>query len=871
MKPAAHRFALLLSLLRRFVLRYWARHWVKFALLIGIVALGSGSFLAIGLANRAAASSFDTFAQTVSGRSHITVTASTGALKFQDIRSARIALLDSDATLVPQLLATGKLVGSPDDATQNPDTSFTFIGIDLLAASNFLIRQDASETFIESFSELNPSEDGILQFYSESTTANRFGWDRSPTATFVFGDNLVELNWTNPIPQLETTQETESRVLVMDWNTLADLIKRPQQADRLDIVFIDERDRDLEIEKAVDQLKQRNPGYWVIETQDQRQNAGATMTQALRMNLRALSALSLLVALCLVFQAMDSTIARRQGEIAILHSIGVSAKLTRFLWLSDAAFIGVVGGGVGIFLGGLMARFSTNLVTETVDQLYHRTSNAGFALDPTEVAIAWALSIVACMAAGWWPARQAANAPLIESMREGAKRSSYSRSSYIYAGIILSILAWASLKIPPLEAANGHAIPVGGYALALLLIGVLTCFSCVFLELLGSLAKPFGYHYPALRLALSQFRKPVTRHRLALAGVTISVGMTASMVFMIGSFESTVRAWINSALNADLYVQSRASESMYDQTGIDPETIAEIRANAPIADSGTILKSSLRIGKLTTSLVGFDTGYLHRNDHTTWLQKPRNLPDLGSGQTALINETFSHRFKKSIGDSIGFNSPIGPVSFTVIGIFADYGNEGGSIGIDSARYIEITGNNTPVGLALHLKDSSKTERVIRSIEDRYPGLKAVSNRWLREESLRIFKRVFSITYALEIIGLFIAVAGLGSMLASLLIERRNEIGAMMRLGVSPKQLSKTILCEGLALATLGTLNGLVLGSLLGLVLVFIINRQSFGWTLQLDAPWLPLLALGVLALAGATLVSHLVGRWANQLQIQNEE
>lgn len=871
MSIARHQGPLLLSLLHRFVFRYWARHWFKFALLISIVALGSGSFLAIGLANRAAATSFDTFAQTVSGRSHITVTSSTGALNFRDLQAVRIALLDTEATLVPQLVANGRLVTRSESSIQKPETSFTFIGIDLLAASNFLIRQNANDSFIEGISRPDSPRDEGYPFYSEATTARHFGWELSQRATFVFGDELVELEWTRSIPRLEKTQETESRVLVMDWNKLAELVNRPEQTDRLDILFIDERDRSVEIEKALALLEQDNPGHWVIETQDQRQQAGATMTQALRMNLRALSALSLLVAICLVFQAMDSTIARRQGEIAVLHSVGVSASTTRLLWLSDAALIGIIGGGAGILLGGIMARFSTSLVSETVNQLYHRTSNTGFSLNTTEIMVAWSLSIAACIAAGWWPARQAANASVIETLRQGAKRSLYSRSIYIYATVLLSILAWISLHIPPLAAENGHAIPVGGYALALLLIGATTCLGCVLLESFGLVANPFGGHFPVLRLAFSQFRKPVTRHRLALSGVTISVGMTASMALMIGSFETTVRAWIHSALNADLYIQSRASESMHSQTRLNPETVADILADATIVESGRILKTSLRIDRLTTTLIGFDTEYLHRNDHTTWLQKPDNLLDLKSGHTALINETFAHRFSKSVGDSARFNTSIGPVSLTIIGVFADYGNEGGSIGIDSKRYIEITGERAPVGLALHLEDPSNADATIRRITERYPGLKVMSNRWLREESLRIFNHVFSITYALEILGLIIAVAGLGSMLASLLLERRNEIGAMIRLGLSPRQLSKTILCEGLALSALGTFNGLVLGSLLGLVLVFIINRQSFGWTLQLDIPWLPLMALTLLTMTGAAIISYLVGKWASRLQIQNEE
>ncbi len=860
---------LLLSLLHRFVLRYWIRHWLKLALLVGIVALGAGSFLSIGLANRAATNSFDTFAQAVSGRSQITITASAGSLSLADVQATRISLLDTEATLVPQLVANARLA-DPNTADAG-NANFTLIGIDLLAASNFLLRQNASSTFIADFDQPAPNELETPQFYSEASTAKRFGWDAESVASFVIADQIQELAWRAPLPRVEENPETESRVLVIDWQSLARLVQRPNQADRIDIVLPDQPDRSAKTAQAIQLLEASNPGHWIVETQDQRQKTGATMTQALRMNLRALSALSFLVAICLVFQAMDSAIARRQGEVATLHSIGVSTRLTRLLWLADAAFIGTVGGAAGVALGSVMAQFSTALVSETVDALYHRSANAGVHLDGSEIAIAWTLSILACLAAGWWPARQAAKAPLVETMRKGANRSSYSRTTYVIASLLLSLLALSCLYIPPLPAANGHGIPLGGYALALMLIGAIATLACLLLEGLGLVANRLGRKTASLRVALSQFRKPVTRHRLALAGVTISVGMTAAMVLMIGSFESTVRAWIGNALGADIYIQSRASASMRERAAIDPKTIAAILQRPGIEDSGTILSSPLRIETLSTSLIGLDTGYLQRHDHTTWLQAPESIRGLADSPTAIVNETFSQRFDKAVGDTIRFNSPTGSVALTVIGIFADYGNEGGSIGVDQARYRQITGQDAPIGLALHLKDPNQVDLMTRELSGEYPGLKVMTNRLLREESLRLFKRVFSITYALEVLGLSIAIAGLGSMLASLLIERRNEIGALIRIGLSPRQLAKTTLVEGLSLATLGTLAGLLLGSLLGLVLVFIINRQSFGWTLQLDIPWLQLAMLATLTLAGAAITSWLVGRWASNLPVQNEE
>lgn len=871
MNTRLQSLALVASLLHRFSLRYWLRHWPKLALLVAIVALGVGSFLAIGLANRAALASFDSFAQTVSGQSQIVVTSAAGALSVADAKALRIALLDTEAALFPHLVANARFLRPGDDPFNSP--VFTLIGADLMAASNFLVREQATASFWDSASNANNSPGSRpLGFYSQASTADTFGWVKDQSYPFVLNDQIHQLPWLGPLPQLPEAEETASRVLVIDWKQLQSMLARPGQLDRIDIAF-PRRSSASSILDTAALIRAANPGHWIIETAAERQRTGATMTQALRMNLRALSVLSLCVAVCLVFQAMDSAVARRQSEVSTLRSLGLSPGITKALWLTDAALIGALGGAAGTALGLLMARFSTALVSQTVATLYHRTGGgAPLQVSGSEIALAWSLALVACLAAGWWPARQAARAPLAETISQGNHRSSYSRSRYALAAAAFLVLSIAAYLVPPLRAANGHAIPVGGYALALALIGAVACLGCLCLDALGLFAGPACRRSPSLRLALSQFRQPVTRHRLALAGVTISIGMTAAMVFLIGSFESTVRSWIGATLQADLFLRSRAVASIHDESRLDPAILQALRNDPRIADSAAVAASPVRIENLPTQLLGYDTAYLDRVQHFTWLDRPANLLDLANGQNAVVNESFASRFQKSVGDQIAFNSAqAGPVSLRIIGIYADYGNEGGSLGVDLQRYAALTGDTQFRAFALHAADPSQIERLQRDIESAYPALNVATNRWVREETLRIFKRVFSITYALEILGLVISVAGLGSMLASLLIERRSEISALQRLGVSPSQIARSSLWEGLALAALGTVSGLALGGALGLVLIYIINKQSFGWTLAANLPIAELAGLVVLALAGAAIVSYFVGRWASRLPILHEE
>lgn len=858
------------SLLWRFGIRYWIRHWLKLLLLVSTVALGTGAFLAIGLANRASTQSFERFAQTVSGQSQLVVSPTLGNLNLSELQSIRRALLDTEATLVPQIIASARLSQRPDIPPE--ESVFTIIGMDLLAASNFLMRHGSTTTFLDpDAAGENPRSDRVPGLYAQAGTSAAFSWDRSSKISLFLVDQVIELPWAGELPSIQNDQQADSNVFVIDWRDLANLLTKPLHANRVDIIWTEDTLTDEELKRATQALEKANPGNWVIESQSQRQAAGATMTLALRMNLRALSVLSLLVAICLVFQAMDSTVARRQSEIATLHSLGVSTKTTQILWLADALLVGFLGGGLGLVFGHTMAKASTALIGQTINTLYYNTGSISHNYSTSEALTSWSLAMIFCILAGWRPARQAAKSPVIETIRQGSHRSAYTRKSYWIAAIGFLLLSVVAYSIPPIKAANGHAIPIGGYLLAITLIGLVTCLACLSLEFIGKWSRLMGSRFTTTRLAFSQFRLPVTRHRLALSGVILSVGMTASMIFLIGSFESTVRAWIGNTLQADLFIRPKSVSASHDIPGIRPEVVSELNSDPRTSDMGVIYRSAIRIENLPTQLIGFDSSYLNRIDHTTWVKRPQQLLDLQNGDTAIANEAFASRYQLTVGDSVDIPSAQGALRFRIIGIMADYGNENGSLGIDKTTFIKLSGQNRPSAIALHSKNPADIDAFARELRERHPALHVMTNRWLREETLRIFNRVFSITYALEAIGLLISVVGLGSMLASLLIERRSEISTLKRIGFDNQKIAISSLWEGLALAGLGILAGLILGCLLGLTLVFIINKQSFGWTLNVSIPWISLTGLSLLTASGAAIVSYFVGRWSANLPIISEE
>jgi len=168
-------------------------------------------------------------------------------------------------------------------------------------------------------------------------------------------------------------------------------------------------------------------------------------------------------------------------------------------------------------------------------------------------------------------------------------------------------------------------------------------------------------------------------------------------------------------------------------------------------------------------------------------------------------------------------------------------------------------------LSLVLTTGTDGEKLRAELKERYPGLAVFTNVHLRGEVMRIFRQTFSITYALEAIGVLVALVGLGITLASILAERQSELTTLRALGVTEGGIAALASWEGFVLALGGTLGGLLTSLALGGLLVYVINKQTFGWTLQLAIPVLPLALFGILVPLSGAGVAYFVGRYGADL------
>lgn len=860
--------------------------------LLGIVALGVGLVLSIRLANRAALASFAGFTQAVAGQSDWIATAHAGRIPADSLRDLRRFLGNEPVAILPIVETTGVRPAPPGAPRGWGRPTLRLLGVDIVALQNLTAVYSSARRLLDNpeAAEAGPSGDGAARFWSAlggapdlfvtAAFAERNALRVGDDLPLILQDAVVTFRIAGIVPRLDGQPEPPDNLAVADIAALQRLLGRGASVDRIEFLAEDGPDLERRREALRARLEAFAAGTWRIESPAQSRRSGETMTAAFRLNLTILSLIALLVGGLLIVEALDGAVVRRRQEIAILRSLGVPPRTIRLAWLVESGAVGLLGSAAGIVLGWIGAQAAVRLVGRTIDALYFTNATHAAALHPGETLLAVAAGVLVALGAGWGPAWAACRTPPAEMLPRGKAETGRSAATPWAAG--LACLATAALvwNAPPLPLDGGGRLPLGAYAACLAALVGAALLASAILPLLGRAARRWSGADPALRLAASRFGRLSGRHRLAVAGLVAAVGMTAAMTVMIGSFDTTMRRWIATSLQADLFVASDGAQSAGSDNRIRPETWRAIADDPDVARAAVLQAGPIRIDNVDTFLAGGDFDFLLGRGVMTWVAAPAAAPQPDT-VPAFASEAFTRRFARGggwrgpaplrPGDTVTVPTPGGPRTVVLAGVFADYGNERGSLVVPRDRYRDWFGTDEAATLTLLLREGADAVAVRDRLQAAHPGLRVHSQASLREQALAVFGQTFAITHALELIGLVVAVTGLALSMASVLLDRRAELGTLRALGMRRTEIARTAAWEGAGVALAGVTGGLLLSLALGWILVFGINRQSFGWTLQFDLPWVALAGLGAAVVATGFAVSWLVGRWSARLPADREE
>ena len=603
-------------------------------------------------------------------------------------------------------------------------------------------------------------------------------------------------------------------------------------------------------EAARSALQALLPAGVLIEAPAAAADQAANLSRAYRVNLTMLAAIALLTGGFLVFSAQALSVVRRRTEFAFLRALGL-ARHSLFAWLlAEGALVGLAGGLVGVILGHGLAWGALALLGGDLGAGYFSGLQPSLQFQPQVSAVYVALGLLAGIAGAWLPAREATTVSPARALKAGDEAALLGGRGHPWLGLALLGASLVACLIPPLD-----ALPIGGYlAVAFLLAGGVMLLPA----LAAGIARLLPQRGPVpARLAAARLGAAPGHAVVAAAGVLTSVALAAAMAIMVASFRDSVDQWLTQILPADLYLRAGLAKS---SGYLDEALQARISAVNGVDRSSFTRHDSLRLvsGEAPVALIARPLA-----------ADGSDLPLVGAVRTGAqpaiwISEAMHDIYGWRPGQQVTLPLAGKAVNLHVAGVWRDYARQTGAVMIDLDDYRRLTGDLLVNDAAISLAPGAAANQVAAALTALAgPGVLEIARPGeIRAISLRIFDRTFAVTYLLEAVAIAIGLAGVAASFAALAAARRREFGMLRHLGLTRRQIGWMLAQEGALAAGVGVFAGLLAGGAIGLVLIEVVNRQSFHWSMDLHVPWgsLAIFAAGLVALAA--LAAVLAGRQA---------
>ena len=795
------------------------------------VALGVASVVCIQILNRSSLAAFRGSIEAVSGEADFTILSRTPTLS---------------ETLYPKVLgAAGVAAAWPlcrlDVALADSAGIFLeVLGIDFFAP----VRMPWEGERGEDWSILD--QPGWAAVTPQ--LAKEMGWIVGDRFQVSSGSRSVKLTVSALVDFRRLTPFASSRLVVMDISQVQSLFARSGEIDQID-VRLDPAANPAEV--VADLRLRLGPSVQIL-TPEQRESTASDLLEAFRLNLTALSLISLFVGLFLVYSSTQALLVRRRAEFGVLRSLGATRTQVLSVILQEVLLIGVVGVVLGIPLGYWAAQANVDVVSATLSNLYLLAEIESLEIPLWIYLLAAVIGIGGAVAGALIPAldmsrRQirALLAPPILHQRVA------SLALPLFLGGVLTLVLtglWYQLY--------GWAWKPSGFVLGIAVLVVLPLSAPLFIRAITAAVPVRGF---GLGYSLKSLGARLQTTSFAVSSLAIAVSMLIGITFMIGSFRRTVDVWVGGTVKADIYVSTSSFRGRGIQATLDDHLVSSLSNLPGIRAVDRLRKLEVYSGDREIYLAGVDMSLvggearfplLHGDPLQAW-------PLLRQGKAVLIGETLAHKADLEVGDRLVVSAPGGEVRFPIVGVYYDYSPGKGLAVVDLEALGQHFGPGPAHSLALYLQAPEETERVVDQLKLRYAEtpLRFRSNRTLRQAVLKIFDQTFAITRLLQAMCLLIAVCGITLTLLILARERISELALYRAMGALRLQIFWVFVGKGLGIGLLGLALGLLGGVALAAILIFVINRAYFGWTIQVYWPWASLIQQSATILGAALLAS----------------
>ncbi|MDQ6619723.1 MAG: ABC transporter permease, partial [Pseudomonadota bacterium] len=796
-----------LMLLRMMVAGAWAQDRLRAFLALAAIALGVALGFAVQLINGTAVNELAQGVHALSGDADL------------QVRGARSGFAEA---LYPELARRGEIaVASPvvelDARVVGQEESLHVLGIDLFRA--VAIQPALLPRVTDRLDVLR--SDAVFLSAPAAQWLKRAAGERVDVQV---GSTVVSLRVAGMLGP-----EVRERLAVMDIAAAQLQFARLGTLSRIDL-----RVRPgCDIDEVVKGLSRALPPGVAATRPQTSIVAGASLSRAYRVNLDVLALVALFTGSLLVFSTQALAIVRRRPQLALLRVLGLRRRELVALLLAEGALLGLAGSVMGLAAGYGLARLALRVIGADLGSGYFRGVAPQLVADPLSAVILAMLGIAAALAGSALPALEAARAQPAHALKSGDEQRAFARLRPLRSGVVVLFAAGMAMLGPPIA-----DLPLLGYlSIALLLIGAL-----MLLPRLASWAwrvtptpRPAG-----IRLSLEQLRAAPAQATVSLASIVASVALMVSMAIMVHSFRNSLQSWLERVLPADLYVRAAPSG---DTGFLDPAAQTAITATPGVRRVDFIREQQVLIDPQRPRVVVLARDLDPTDPGRSFALIESSPPAVRSDMSAWVNEAAAALYGWHTGDVVRL--PLGghEEAFAIRGIWRDYARPQGAIVIERARYVALTGDRNATGAAVWAGGGVDLSQLKAALAGSLPGnsqLDIALPEDIRRMSLRAFDRTFAVTYALELAAVVIGLVGLSSAFGALVLARRREFGLLRHLGMLKREIAVMLASEGLLVSGVGMAVGLGLGFLMSLVLVYVVNRQSFHWGMELSVPWIPL-------------------------------
>ncbi len=831
-----------MRLFRLFILRHLGRERARSVSAVFGFALGIAVIVAIRMANASSLRGFESALDLISGKTSLEISAPGGV---DETRIPELSWLGDYGTVSPVVEADARVRAASGGEVVR------VLGVDILRDRTLrdyrLLdfgggRQPDSREFLEL----------LVDPHSIILTARfaaRFGLAAGQEVEITAGDRAQRFTVRGLLRDTGPAQALDGNVALMDVAAAQWVFASLGRLTRIDVRLKD----GIGVEEAERRIAPRLPAGMSADRPARRGREVEKMLAAFHFNLSALSYVSLLVGLFMIYNTVSVSVAARRQEIGSLRALGASRRTVLRLFLGEAAVLAVAGCGLGLLIAPYLARGAVALTSTTVSVLYRGVVSPPPGLGPWDAVLAFSVGLPLALFSASVPALEAARVPPADSVR-GADRLETRhrlRLRHLSVPALLLLAGWELARLGPVG-----GLPVFGFFSALFIVFGGAALTPLVLFLLARAGRR-----PLTRLlkvegmlAHANLSGSVPRLSVSVAALSLSLSMMVAIAVMVGSFRETVIYWVGQTLRADLYL-GPALHGAGRPAALSPEVVRTAAADPAVEAVDPFRREDAPFAGGTVTLGCSDFGVLLARGGLLF-KSPRDgrraaLAAAGH-EGVVVSESFSLRHGYADGDWVELPAPRGRVRLRIAAVYYDYSSDRGVVLMDRSTWLRHFGDASPTGMGLYLKAGSDPaaarSRILGALGDNHRVF-LNTNESLRREVLRIFDSTFAVTWALEAIAIFVAILGVSSTLLTLTYERRRDVAMLRLIGAGRRQITRMIVTEAGLLGAASQAVGVSVGLLLSLLLIYVVNVQSFGWTIQFHLPraFLMQMTAGILA------------------------